>query len=208
MNKPPLRHYLQFSDFSAEEYAYVFERAALIKRKFKSYDKHHTQVDRTQAMTKPKCARARNQISDKAGVNSPFQDQPRPGRADLPGILENRTENALDCHVQISVGKHDQRRLSAQFKRKAGHIRRGVLHDADTGCNRTGECNVVNARMSHQRRADFGSRSGHDVEDAGRKPRLGKNFAQHQCGQRGLVRRLRNNSAACGQSRGEPAHQR
>ena len=30
MNKPPLRHYLQFSDFSAEEYAYLFERAALI----------------------------------------------------------------------------------------------------------------------------------------------------------------------------------
>ena len=34
------RHYLQFSDFSTSEYAYLFERAALIKKKFKAYEKH------------------------------------------------------------------------------------------------------------------------------------------------------------------------
>ena len=33
----PVRHYLQFSDFDATDYAYVFERAALIKKKFKTY---------------------------------------------------------------------------------------------------------------------------------------------------------------------------
>ena len=27
----PMKHYLQFSDFSSQEYAYLFERAALIK---------------------------------------------------------------------------------------------------------------------------------------------------------------------------------
>ena len=32
-----LKHYLQFTDLSAGEYAYLFERAALIKRKFKAY---------------------------------------------------------------------------------------------------------------------------------------------------------------------------
>ena len=31
------RHYLQFSDFTAGEYAYLFERASLIKKKFKAY---------------------------------------------------------------------------------------------------------------------------------------------------------------------------
>ena len=31
---PSIRHYLQFSDFTADEYAYLFERAALIKKKF------------------------------------------------------------------------------------------------------------------------------------------------------------------------------
>jgi ornithine carbamoyltransferase len=67
MSKPPLRHYLQFSDFSAEEYAYLFERAALIKRKFKSYDKHHPLVDRTLAMIFEK-ASTRTRVSFEAGM--------------------------------------------------------------------------------------------------------------------------------------------
>jgi len=33
--KKPIKHYLQFSDFTLEEYEYVIERAHLIKRKFK-----------------------------------------------------------------------------------------------------------------------------------------------------------------------------
>ena len=44
-----IKHYLQFSDFTADEYAYVLERAALIKKKFKGYEKHHTLSDRTLA---------------------------------------------------------------------------------------------------------------------------------------------------------------
>ena len=34
-----MKHYLQFSDLDAQEYAYLFERAALIKRKFKAFSK-------------------------------------------------------------------------------------------------------------------------------------------------------------------------
>ena len=33
----PVRHYLQFTDLSADEYAHVLSRAAEIKRKFKAY---------------------------------------------------------------------------------------------------------------------------------------------------------------------------
>ena len=32
-----MKHYLQFSDLNASEYAYLFERAALIKKKFIIY---------------------------------------------------------------------------------------------------------------------------------------------------------------------------
>ena len=46
----PVRHYLQFKDFSADEYAYLIQRIWLIKRKFKTYQKHHTLTDRTLAM--------------------------------------------------------------------------------------------------------------------------------------------------------------
>ena len=46
----PLQHYLQFSDLSAGEYAWLFERAAIIKKKFKAYEKYHPLADRTLAM--------------------------------------------------------------------------------------------------------------------------------------------------------------
>ncbi len=61
------KHYLQFTDLSAEEYAYLFERAALIKRKFKAYEKHHTLVDRTLAMIFEK-ASTRTRVSFEAGM--------------------------------------------------------------------------------------------------------------------------------------------
>jgi hypothetical protein len=35
-----MKHYLQFNDLTADEYTYLFERAALIKKKFKAYEKH------------------------------------------------------------------------------------------------------------------------------------------------------------------------
>ncbi len=63
----PLKHYLQFKDFSADEYAYLFGRAALIKRKFKTYEKHHTLSDRTLAMIFEK-ASTRTRVSFEAGM--------------------------------------------------------------------------------------------------------------------------------------------
>jgi ornithine carbamoyltransferase len=62
-----LKHYLQFTDLSADEYAYVFQRAALIKKKFKGYEKHHTLADRTLAMIFEK-ASTRTRVSFEAGM--------------------------------------------------------------------------------------------------------------------------------------------
>ena len=45
-----LRHYLQFKDFTLDEYEYVFARARWIKDKFKRYEPYQPLVDRTLAM--------------------------------------------------------------------------------------------------------------------------------------------------------------
>ena len=62
-----LKHYLQFSDLTADEYAYLFTRSALIKSKFKAYDKHQPLIDRTLAMIFEK-ASTRTRISFEAGM--------------------------------------------------------------------------------------------------------------------------------------------
>ena len=64
---PALKHYLQFSDFTAAEYDYLLARAALIKKKFKTYEKHQTLVDRTLAMIFEK-ASTRTRVSFEAGM--------------------------------------------------------------------------------------------------------------------------------------------
>ena len=63
----PVKHYLQFSDLNLEDYTYLFERAALIKKKFKSYEKHQPLVDRTMAMIFEK-ASTRTRVSFEAGM--------------------------------------------------------------------------------------------------------------------------------------------
>lgn len=63
----PTRHYLQFKDFTAEEYAYLFERIAIIKQKFKTYITHQPLSDRTLALIFEK-ASTRTRVSFEAGM--------------------------------------------------------------------------------------------------------------------------------------------
>ncbi|MDR0528943.1 MAG: ornithine carbamoyltransferase [Zoogloeaceae bacterium] len=65
-SKPPLRHFLQFKDFSREELHYLFARARLIKEKFKRYEPHHVLFDRTLVMIFEK-ASTRTRLSFEAG---------------------------------------------------------------------------------------------------------------------------------------------
>jgi ornithine carbamoyltransferase len=62
-----MKHYLQFKDFRAEEYAYLFERTREIKKRFKHYEKYQPLVDRTLAMIFEK-ASTRTRVSFEAGM--------------------------------------------------------------------------------------------------------------------------------------------
>ena len=64
----PVRHYLQFTDFSADEYAYLLERSAFLKAKFKRYETWHPLHDRTLAMIFEKNS-TRTRLSFEAGIH-------------------------------------------------------------------------------------------------------------------------------------------
>ncbi|CAN7240098.1 ornithine carbamoyltransferase [Rhizobacter sp. LjRoot28] len=62
-----IKHYLQFKDLRAEEYAYLLPRAGVIKQRFKNYEKYTPLVDRTLAMIFEK-ASTRTRVSFEAGM--------------------------------------------------------------------------------------------------------------------------------------------
>ena len=70
MKKAPvkLRHYLQFKDFSREEYEYLFSRTRWIKGRFKRYERYWPLEDRTLAMIFEKQS-TRTRLSFEAGMH-------------------------------------------------------------------------------------------------------------------------------------------
>jgi len=63
-----IKHYLQFADFTLDEYDYLIERAKIIKRKFKSYEPYHPLTDRTLVMVFEKNS-TRTRLSFEAGMH-------------------------------------------------------------------------------------------------------------------------------------------
>ena len=61
------KHFLQFKDFSREEFDYLFERTRRIKEKFKSYQRYWPLADRTLVMIFEK-ASTRTRLSFEAGI--------------------------------------------------------------------------------------------------------------------------------------------
>ncbi len=63
-----IKHFLQFSDFTLDEFEYVMSRARIIKQKFKNYEPHPTLADRTLVMVFEKNS-TRTRLSFEAGMH-------------------------------------------------------------------------------------------------------------------------------------------
>ncbi len=62
-----IKHFLQFRDFTREEFGHLFERTRVIKQRFKAYQKYHPLVDRTLVMVFEKSS-TRTRLSFEAGM--------------------------------------------------------------------------------------------------------------------------------------------
>ncbi|HEX5339225.1 MAG TPA: ornithine carbamoyltransferase [Gallionella sp.] len=67
MEVKPVKHFLQFKDFTREEFEYLFERTRVIKQKFKAYQQYWPLTDRTLVMIFEK-ASTRTRLSFEAGM--------------------------------------------------------------------------------------------------------------------------------------------
>ena len=63
-----IKHFLQFSDFTLNDFAYLIERAQFIKGKFKKYEPYHPLLDRTLVMVFEKNS-TRTRLSFEAGMH-------------------------------------------------------------------------------------------------------------------------------------------
>src|SRR3989304_9913896 len=63
----PVNRFLQFKDFTREEFEYLFERTRIIKQKFKAYQQYWPLTDRTLVMIFEK-ASTRTRLSFEAGM--------------------------------------------------------------------------------------------------------------------------------------------
>lgn len=63
-----VKHFLQFKDLSREEHEYLFQRARIVKARFKAYEKYHPLADRTLAMIFEKSS-TRTRLSFEAGMH-------------------------------------------------------------------------------------------------------------------------------------------
>ena len=62
-----MKHFLQFTDFTAAEFAHLFERTRVIKARFKKYEPYQPLVDRMLAMVFEKSS-TRTRVSFEAGM--------------------------------------------------------------------------------------------------------------------------------------------
>jgi len=117
-----LRHYLQFRDFSAPEYAQLFARASWIKERFKRYEPYLPLHDRTLAMIFEKHS-TRTRVSFEAGM------------LQMGGSVINLTSS----ETQISRGEPIE------------DVARVITRMVDIVMIRTFEQEIINRFASHSR---------------------------------------------------------
>ena len=159
-------------------------------------------------MSGPSCERAVGGVADldalgplDEGIDDlvrpvALDEQARPARADLAGVVERREQRAGDRLVEVRVAEHDVRRLAAELEMDALDVVRRRAEDRLAGDGRAGERELGHVRVGDQRGARRRPVAVDDVEDAGRHPGLERQAAQLGGGERRLLGHLEDDRVA------------
>ena len=124
-----------------------------------------------------------------------LDDQPRPGQAHLPGVVE-LVHRLLHGRVQIGVGERDERRLPTELERDGREVRRRGLRDELPGLDRAREGDPVDAWVARERGAGLLADPLDDVERAVGQPGLPRDLGQQGRGERRPLGRLCDDAVA------------
>ena len=146
---------------------------------------------------------AADEFVDDLIVNRLFDDQTSTGRAHLAGVQEDRGECVVDCRFEISVGKDDVGVLPTQFQGDLLHGRSGSGHDDAAGFETTSERHEVHLRVFRHFGTHGATRTGDEVCDTGRKPRLVKGIHEPHGGLGSQLGRLEHEGVSSGDGRSD-----
>ena len=133
-----------------------------------------------------------------------FDELSRSGATALAVIEEEPEVSALYRFIQVRVGEHNVRALSAQLQCDSLQIGfRGSFHNQMTHFGGAGERHFVHVHMTGDSGAGRGTKSRQQVDHSFRKSRLHDQFPDAQRGKRRLLCRLHHNGVSGGQRRSE-----
>src|SRR5690242_13772105 len=139
------------------------------------------------------------QLGDEAVVQRILHDQPRAGRAHLPGVQERRGQRVVHHRVEVGAVEHDVGVLAAELERHPPHPARRRGHDLLAGSQAAGEGDQVHALVRDQRLPHRAALAEQQVQHAGRQVRLLEEPGQGHRGQRGQLAGLDHGGVARGQ---------
>ena len=120
--------------------------------------------------------------------------------AHLARVVEAGVHRALDGCIDIGIGEHDDRTVTAELEQVGA--KRGLRSDALAGCGGAGEEQPVDIVMVDDRGTDL-AHAMHDIEDARRQAGLGADLGDHVAADGGELRRLPDGGIAGGDDVGE-----
>ncbi len=136
------------------------------------------------------CGEALRELRDHAVPRRAFDQDAAARGTGLPAVLDDRVDQHRQRRLEVGVGEHDLRRLAAEFQRDRAVVRGGGLRHAPSGVRRTGERDVVDARVLRQRLPGLCPQAGDDVQGAGGQAGLRAEFGRAKQRQAGILGRL------------------